>query len=162
MRSLIPLTAAGLAALLLAGCGSRSPVSAPASAAVARPAQPAAAPPGPPNAPAAKAGRPGAIPLDAAQRRELDAAVARAAAPLRPRLRYALAAGDDGARHLVVYDGQGLGIDGRPPGKPHAYVVFAVLNATNGEHYDPLQNSVVAAIPPPPERDSAVASAPSR
>ncbi|HEY0393225.1 MAG TPA: hypothetical protein VGD01_01900 [Candidatus Elarobacter sp.] len=158
------LTATALAAAaLLAACASkdagpaaaRTALVAPAQAAVAAPAA-AAAPSGPANAPVARAGRPNAVRLDANQRRELDAAVAKVPSPLRPHLRYALAGGDDGKPHLVVYDGQGLGADGRPPGKKHAYVVFEVLNAANGEHYDPLQNSLVAAIPPPPERGSPV------
>jgi hypothetical protein len=116
----------------------------------------APAPAGPPNAPAARAGRPGAIPLDAAQRRELDAAVAKVPLAERVRLRYALAAGDDGKRHLVVYDGQGLPANGRHPGKTNEYVLFKVLNARNGEHYDPQQNSLVPRIPPPVQRDNAV------
>ncbi|MDQ6944190.1 MAG: hypothetical protein M3169_16955, partial [Candidatus Eremiobacteraeota bacterium] len=89
-------------------------------------------------------------------RRELAATVAKAPAALRARLRYALAAGDDGKRHLVVYDGQGLPASGRHPGKPHDYVLFQVLNARNGEHYDPQQNSIVAAIPPPVQRDNPI------
>ena len=164
------LTATALAAAaLLAACSSKDAGQAAASAALVSPAQaavaapaalavPAAAavPSGPANAPVARAGRPNAVPLDVDQRRALDAAVAKVAAPLRPHLRYALASGDDGKPHLVVYDGQGLGADGRPPGKKHAYVVFQVLNAAHGEHYDPLQNSLVAAIAPPPERASPV------
>jgi hypothetical protein len=109
-----------------------------------------------PNAPVPRAGQPGAIALDPAQRAELDAVVARVPAKLRPRLRYALATGDDGKPHLVVYDGQGLGVTGRHPGKPHEYVVFRVLNSSGDEHYDPQQNSVVAPIPPPPQRDVVV------
>jgi hypothetical protein len=153
------LAAAGLAALLSAcapkdgGQAAAATGAAPAAAAVPAPAPVRS---GPANAPVARAGQPHAVPLDAAQRRELHAAVAKVPAAFRPRLRYALASGDDGKPHLVVYDGQGLGVDGRPPGKPHAYVVFQVLNAANGEHYDPLQNSLIAAIPPPPERASAV------
>ena len=73
----------------------------------------------------------------------------------RKRLRYALAADDAGARRLVVYDGGGLGANGRDPKRPHEYIVFQVLGA-HGEHYDPEQNSVVAPIPPPVQRDSAV------
>ncbi|MBV8299357.1 MAG: hypothetical protein JO083_07425, partial [Candidatus Eremiobacteraeota bacterium] len=42
------------------------------------------------------------------------------------------------------------------PGKPHEYVVFRVLNSAGGEHYDPEQNSIVAPIPPPPQRDVVV------
>jgi hypothetical protein len=136
----IRLAASLAAAALLCACAGPKP------AAVA----------GPPNAPVPRAGQPGAIPLDPAQRSELDGAVARIPAKLRPRLRYALAAGDDGKQHLVVYDGEGLGVTGRHPGRPREYVVFQVLNAPNGEHYDPQQNSVVAPIPPPPQRDLTV------
>jgi len=32
-----------------------------------------------------------------------------------------------------------------------------VLNAADGEHYDPQQNSIVPPIPPPAERDNAPA-----
>ena len=111
---------------------------------------------GPPNAPVALAGQPGGIPLDPAQRAELDATVAKAGPGERARLRYALAAGDDRKMHLVVYDGEGLGASGRHKGRPHEYVVFKVLNAANGEHYDPQQNSIVPPIPPPPQRESPV------
>ncbi|MBV8367822.1 MAG: hypothetical protein JO036_02645 [Candidatus Eremiobacteraeota bacterium] len=119
-------------------------------------AGPKTAPAGPPNAPVPRAGQPGAIPLDPQQRAQLDAAVARVPGTLRSRLRYALASGDDGKPHLVVYDGEGLGVTGWRPGKPHEYVVFRVLNSAGGEHYDPEQNSIVAPIPPPPQRDVVV------
>jgi hypothetical protein len=56
----------------------------------------------------------------------------------------------------VVYDDEGLGASGRRGGKPRGYVVFRVLNATNGEHYDPQQNSIVAPIPPPVQRDNPI------
>ncbi|HEY6236656.1 MAG TPA: hypothetical protein VIW69_16275 [Candidatus Elarobacter sp.] len=151
------LAASVIAAALLCGCGGHttsSTATAPAASAASS-AAPAAAPrpAGPANAPVPRAGQPGAIPLAPAARRELDATVAKVPPAERPRLRYALATGDDGKPHLVVYDGEGLGVTGRHPGKPHEYVVFGVLNATNGEHYDPQQNIVVAAIPPPPQRD---------
>ena len=153
------LAASVVAAALLCGCGapkSRDTATGPATAPAAGPVTPEPAPGGPPNAPAASAGRPGAIPLDAAQRRELAATVARAPVPQRARLRYALAAGDDGKRHLVVYDGQGLGVSGRHPGRPNEYVVFQVLNAHDDAHYDPQQNSIVAPIPPPVQRDNPI------
>jgi hypothetical protein len=110
----------------------------------------------PVNAPVSKAGLAGGIPLDASQRAELDATVAKAPAAQRSRLRYALATGDDGKAHLVVYDGEGLGAQGRHKGRKHEYIVFKVLNATTPIHYDPQQNSLVAPIPPPPQRESAV------
>jgi hypothetical protein len=151
------LAASVIAAALLCGCGgpkSRDTATGPAtSPAAAGPVTPEPAPGGPPNALAGQAGRPGAIPLDAAQRRELAATVAKAPPALRARLRYALAAGDDGKRRLVVYDGQGLAANGRHPGKANEYVVFQVLNGRNGEHYDPQQNSIVPPIPPPAGRD---------
>jgi hypothetical protein len=75
---------------------------------------------------------------------------------MRARLRYAVAAGEDGKPRLVVYDGEGLGPDGRHKGRPHEYILFRVLNTTKGEHYDPQQNAVIAAIPPPPQRDDTV------
>ncbi|HEV2644255.1 MAG TPA: hypothetical protein VGT98_16195 [Candidatus Elarobacter sp.] len=152
------LAASVIAAALLCGCGGHTtsstataPAASAASSAVPAPAAPR--PVGPANAPVPRIGQPGAIPLAPAERRELDATVAKAPPAERPRLRYALATGDDGKPHLVVYDGEGLGVTGRHPGKRHEYVVFGVLNATNGEHYDPQQNSIVAAIPPPPQRD---------
>jgi hypothetical protein len=155
------LAAGAAAAALLCACTSaKTSLAAPAAAAqlaAAPGAAGASAPSGPANAPVARAGKPGAVALAAGQRAALDAAVAKAPPGLRARLRYALASGDDGKPHLVVYDGQGLGPDGRHPGKPHEYVVFEVLNGARGEHYDPQQNSVVAPIPPPPERQSAVA-----
>jgi hypothetical protein len=149
----IRLAASFAAAALLCACG--GPKSGGAGTGAASPPASAGAA-APVNAPVPRAGQPGAIPLDSAQRAELDAAVARVPAKLRPRLRYALASGDDGKPHLVVYDGEGLGVTGRHPGKPHEYVVFRVLNSSGGEHYDPQQNSVVAPIPPPPQRDIVV------
>ena len=150
----IRLAASVAAAALLCACAAQKSGGAGTSA--ASPAASVQAPAGPPNAPVPRAGQPGAIPLEPAQRAKLDAAVKRIPAPLRPRLRYALATGDDGKPHLVIYDGEGLGVTGRHPGKPHEYVVFRVLNAANGEHYDPEQNSIVAPIPPPPQRDVSV------
>lgn len=118
------------------------------------PARPALA--GPANAPAARAGSAGAVRLDAAQRSELATVVSHAAPGVRARLRYALASADDGSRHLVVYDGEGLGTGGRHAGRPHEYVVFRVLNSSRGEHYDPQQNAIVEPIPPPVQRLSSV------
>ena len=60
---------------------------------------------------------------------------------------------EDGKSRLVVYDGEGLGPDGRHRGKPHEYVVFKILNSRSGEHYDPQQNAIIAAIPPPAQRE---------
>ena len=34
--------------------------------------------------------------------------------------------------------------------------MFNVLNARNGEHYDPQQNSIVPKIPPPVQRDNPI------
>ena len=130
------------------GTGGASVAPAASAAASARPAA------GPANSLVSAAGRAGTVALDATQRRELDAAVAKVPAALRPRLRYALATADDGRRHLVVYDGEGLRADGRHPGTTNAYVVFRVLNAANGEHYDPQQNAIVAPMKAPPERDT--------
>ena len=145
------------AAVLLCACaGPRSGGDGSQPAASAAPA--ATAPSGPPNALVPSIGKAGAIALDPDQRRMLDAAVAKVNPGLRPRLRYALALGDDGQRHLVVYDGEGLGADGRHPGKKFEYVVFEVLNAPSGEHYDPQQNTLVAPIPPPKDRDAATLS----
>ena len=153
----IRLAASAAAAALLCACSSHATTAGTATAtpAASAPGRAAVAPAagGPVNAPVPRPGGPAAIPLAPAQRSELDAVVAGAPASLRPRLRYALASGDDGKPHLVVYDGEGLGSTGRHPGKPHEYVVFRVINAANGEHYDPQQNSVIAPIPPPPQRD---------
>jgi hypothetical protein len=151
----IRLAATVAAAALLSACSGTA--SRTAQAGATSPATAAAVPAsGPANAPAARAGLPGAVPLDGPQRRALDAAVAKAPPAIRPRLRYAIAAGDDGKPRLVVYDGEGLGPDGHNPGKPHDYVVFRVLNTTNGEHYDPQQNSIVAPIPPPVQREAPI------
>jgi hypothetical protein len=151
------LAASIAAAALLCGCGgAKSGDSATGPAATAAAATPEPAPAGPPNAPAARAGRPGAIPLDDAQRRELAATVAKAPPAQRVRLRYALAAGDDGKRHLVVYDGEDAPPTKRHRGKTTTYVLFKVLNARNGEHYDPQQNSIVAPIAAPVQRDNPV------
>jgi hypothetical protein len=105
------------------------------------------------NSPVARAGATGEVPLDAAERAEVAATAAKVPAAERARLRYALALGDDGRRHLVVYDGEGLGAGGRRTAKRNEYVVFHVLNVAGGEHYDPQQNSIVAPIPPPAERN---------
>ncbi len=156
------LAASVIAAALLCGCGgpksgdtTTTPAPSPAATTGAAAAA-ATAPAGPPNAPAAQAGRAGSIPLDDAQRRELAATLAKAPPAQRARLRYALAAGDDGKRHLVVYDGEGLPANGRHAGNAKEYILFKVLNARTGEHYDPQQNSIVAPIPPPVQRDNAV------
>jgi hypothetical protein len=148
------------AALLCAACsgpkeGSQSTAASPAAVPTASPVA-APVPSGPANALVSRIGTPGAIPLDPQQRREVAAAAAKAAPDVRPRLRYALASGEDGKIRLVVYDGEGLPADGRHPGKPHEYVVFKVLNAARSEHYDPQQNVVVAPIPPPAQRDSLI------
>ena len=109
---------------------------------------------GPPNALISLAGTRAGIPLDAAQRREVAAIAGKQPRAVRDRLRYALATGDDGKTHLVVYDGEGLPAGGRHPGKPHEYVVFRVLNSATNEHYDPQQNALVAPLPPPKARET--------
>jgi hypothetical protein len=146
----IRLAASLVAAALLCACSgqkSASETASPSPAAAASPS--AAAPSGPANAPVSRAGRSGGIALGAAQRRELQAAAAKEPPAVRARLRYALAAGEDGKTHLVVYDGEGLPADGRDPRKPHQYVVFRVLNSPRGEHYDPQQNALIAPLPTP-------------
>jgi hypothetical protein len=157
--------AAAFAAALLCACSapkaaatSGSPSASPSAAVAAPSVSPsrAASAHGPMNSPVSRAGAPGQVPLDAAGRREVAAAAAKVPPAERARLRYALATGDDGRQHLVVYDGEGLSAAGRGPGRGNNYVVFRVLNA-NGEHYDPEQNTIVAPIPPPPERDAAPA-----
>ena len=141
--------AAGLAAAaLLCACAGPKPSSGGPGP------TPAAA--GPANAAVARAGAPGGVALNADQRSELAAIVARQPREVRPRLRYALAVGEDGKARLVVYDGEGLGPDGRHAGKPHEYVVFKIVNSRSGEHYDPQQNSVVPPIPPPVQRESPI------
>jgi hypothetical protein len=147
------LAASVVAAALLCGCAGHTSAST-GTEPSGSPAAAATVGAGPANAPVPRAGQPGAITLQPAERAELDATVAKVPGSIRPRLRYALATGDDGKAHLVVYDGEGLGATGRHPGKPHEYVVFRVLNSASGEHYDPQQNSIVAAIPPPPQRDA--------
>src|ERR1700681_3081960 len=108
----IRLAASVAAAALLYACsGPKAPDAAVQPPPSALPA--AAVPSGPHNAPVSRSGVPGGIALDAAQRRALGAAVAKEPPAVRARLRYALAIGDDGKTHLVVYDGEGLGPDGR-------------------------------------------------
>ena len=141
------------AAVLCACAGPKSPSA--QSTPTARPAAPAAAS-GPANALVSQVGKPGAVPLNAAQRQELDAALAKLPRALRARLRYGVASGDDGKQRLVVYDGEGLGAEGRHPGRKHEYIVFRVLNSTRGEHYDPQQNTMVAPIPPPVQREGPI------
>jgi hypothetical protein len=70
------------------------------------------------------------------------------------RLRYALAVSDDGKRRLVVYDGQDLPASRRRSGKTSGYTLFKILNSQSGEHYDPRENSIVAPIAPPVQRDN--------
>jgi len=148
----IRLAAGFAAAALLCACsgtrteGTSGGPSAPPSAAV--PVQ------GPMNSPVSRAGAPGQVPLDPAQRSEVLATAAKVPPAERARLRYALATGDDGRSHLVVYDGEGLDAGGQEAKKRHEYVVFRVINAAGGEHYDPQQNSIIAPIPPPAERDN--------
>lgn len=159
---MIPIrTAAGvLSAALLCACASPKPEGAAGAASTAAASgsvagvsvAAAAALAGPANAPLPLPGRPGAIPLDAGQRAALDRAVAGLPPKLRPRLRYALASGDAGAPQVVVYDGEGLPPNGRRAGRAHDYTVFPVLNGSRGEHYDPEENTLIAPIPPPPQR----------
>jgi hypothetical protein len=139
-----------LAVTLLGGCTS---VAKSGASAVS-----AAAPAGPPNAAVPSAGTAGPIPLDDDQSAELRRTVDAMPPDVRARLRYALALGDDGRRHLVVYDGEGLGENGREHGKAHEYLLFQVLNVKNGEHYDPQQNAIVAPMPVPPERAGSAAA----
>jgi hypothetical protein len=146
-RSITTTLAASLAALL---CACAAPK--PAATTGAPSAQVAAAPGAPPNAPVPAAGTPGAIPLDDAQREQLARFIADFPPPRRVHLRYALALGDDGKRHLVVYDGGGLNANGHAAGA-HDFIVFKVLNASDGSHYDPQSDELVAPVPPPPERE---------
>jgi hypothetical protein len=152
----IRLAASVAAAVLFSACSGAKAPTAGTGPTSPSPAAATAAPSALGNAPVAQAGAAGAIPLEPAQRRALDEAVAKAPPAVRGRLRYALAAGDDGKTRLVVYDGGGLGKDGRDPRRPHEYVVFRILNSTRGEHYDPQQNSIVAPIPPPVQREDAI------
>ncbi|HEX3468516.1 MAG TPA: hypothetical protein VHT05_10590 [Candidatus Elarobacter sp.] len=148
-------------ALLLPACGGGKAPAPPAAVAAIAPAAAAAAPAGPAgpaNALASQAGRAGAVALDPLQRRALEAAVTHAPAAERKNLRYALATDDHGTPHLVVYDGGGLGPDGRDPRNPHQYVVFLVVNVPGGVHYDPQQNSIVDPIPPPVQRDATLSA----
>jgi len=157
----IRLAASLTAAAMLCACSgaknaaetsaSASPAASPAAA---MPAPAPSRPAGPPNALVSHAGTAAGIPLDAGQRRELAAVAAKQPPAVRARLRYALASGDDGKTHLVVYDGEGLPADGRHPGRPHEYVVFRVLNSAKNEHYDPQQNALVAPLPPPQARET--------
>ncbi|HTD36532.1 MAG TPA: hypothetical protein VK669_03370 [Candidatus Limnocylindrales bacterium] len=161
----IRLAASLTAAAMLCACsGTKNAAETSATAsptATPQVAAPALGPPGPargrggpPNALISLAGTPAGIPLEAGQRREVAAIAAKQPRAVRDRLRYALASGDDGKTHLVVYDGEGLPADGRHPGKPHEYVVFRVLNSARNEHYDPQQNALVAPLPPPRARET--------
>ena len=149
MRSTIAVSL--LAAALVSGCSANKPAtSAPSPSAQANAAQPA---PAVANAPVPAPGKTWTIRLDDTQRAEVERVVSSTPPKARAHLRYALAMGDDGRRHLVVYVDPG---DRAVSTKKFTtYVVFAVLNATNGEHYDPEQNAIVAPIPPPAEREDA-------
>jgi len=152
-RSIAPtLASVSLAALLCACAGPKPAATTAASAAPATAQVAEAGPGGPPNAPVPPTGAPGAIPLDDTQRGQLTEFVAGAPPSLRTRLRYALALGDDGKRHLVVYDGGGLNANGRVAGA-HDFIIFKVLNTSDGSHYDPQSDELVAPVPPPPERE---------
>lgn len=146
-----------LAAVLVCACAGPRPAATgggpsagPSAAAAAAPASSR----GPFNSPVSRAGQPGTVPLDPAQRAQVAAVAAKTPAAERARLRYALANGDDGKTHLVVYDGEGLDTRGTDPNRRHEYVVFRVLNLPGGWHYDPQENAIIAPIPPPPERDA--------
>lgn len=155
--------AGALAAALLCACAAPRPETTAGSGANGTPrlagipaaaAAAAAAPPGPSNALVPAPGKPGAIPLAPEQRAALDRALAALPSTERSRLRYALPSGDDGKARVVVYDGGGLPSSGRSAGRAHDYVVFPVLNGARGEHYDPEQNTLIAPIPPPPQREA--------
>jgi len=112
----------------------------------------------PTDAPVAAAGTPQGPPLTAAQRAELDQAVASVKASERIHLRYAIAKDDAGKERLAVYD----------PG-PHAvvrkkttlvYVVYRLLNDKTGSHYDPQQDAILDPFPVPSERDLDASNAP--
>ncbi|HEX3465262.1 MAG TPA: hypothetical protein VHS78_14535 [Candidatus Elarobacter sp.] len=156
----IRLAACLAAAALLCACSggrsaSESTAASPPPAVGSPPAaasSPAAA--GPANDLVSRIGKPGAVPLDPAQRAQVAAVAAKTPPAVRARLRYALASGDDGKIHLVVYDGEALPAGGRDPRKPHEYIVFRVLNSARDEHYDPQQNALVAPLPPPQARET--------
>ncbi|HEX3466744.1 MAG TPA: hypothetical protein VHT05_01435 [Candidatus Elarobacter sp.] len=150
------MSAAVAAGLVCACSGPRPAATSGAPSAAPSASAPAAAPSahGPLSSPVSRAGQSGAVPLDPAQRAEVAAVAAKVSPAERARLRYALATGDDGKAHLVVYDGEGLDARGQDPTRRHEYVVFRVLNRPGGWHYDPQENAIIAPIPPPPERDA--------
>lgn len=78
---------------------------------------------------------------------DVQATVAKAEPATRARLRYALALAEDGKRYLVVYDA------GNAVKEARGYNLPPVLNRSDGSHYDPQQNELVAPIPPPKDRD---------
>ncbi|MFN2459405.1 MAG: hypothetical protein ABR591_01735 [Candidatus Velthaea sp.] len=122
-------------------------------AACAQSAQPAGSASVPASSAAVSAlGRPGAIALTDAQAAEVRAAVQRVEPVRRTHLRYAFAQDENGKARLVVYDDLGLGSSGKT-GRKGEYIIFKVLNSSDGSHYDPQQNAVIAAIPAPPDRD---------
>ena len=146
MRSTIAVSL--LAAALVCGCSAnRSATTTPSPS----PSPPADVAPPVANAPVPAPGHTGQIPLDGTQRAEVERVVKATRPRERANLRYAMAMGDDGRRHLVVYDDPGDRAHTKK--KFTEYVVFAVLNGKSGEHYDPEQNALVAPIPPPPERE---------
>lgn len=135
-RSRAALAAA--AAAVLAACGHSASTSPASGSPAATPAASAAPVPGPKNAPVESINSAAGIPLDPAQAAEVKNAAAKADPKIRARLRYALALTDAGTRRVVVYDpGE------HPAASATNYVVPQVLNASDGSHYDPLQNAVV-------------------
>jgi len=108
---------------------------------------------------AAPANAPARANADAAQNAltpDQKAEIAKVASTMHParrsHLRYALATDDAGKPQFVLYDDLGLGSAGKT-GHKGEYIVFAILNRTDGSHYDPQQNALVAAIPAPRDRD---------
>ena len=135
-------------ALVAAGCtGKTTAGNSPTAAQQTAPAVP--------NAPVPAPGASGPIPLDNAQRAQIEKIRASVSAAERARLRYALA-DDSGKRVLIVY----VSATAPPGGKKGTavYNVYKPLNRDDGATYDPEQNAVIAPIPVPSMGGNSVAA----
>ncbi|MGB8267653.1 MAG: hypothetical protein WCE44_15115 [Candidatus Velthaea sp.] len=120
---------------------------------------------GPQDAPVAAVGTPAGPALSADQRAELDRAVRSATPAERAHLRYAIAKDAAGKDRLAVYDPESFAPATHGAGKKKkkatvAYVVYGLLNASDGSHYDPQQHAILDPIPIPNERELDAANAP--
>jgi len=112
------------------------------------------------DAPVTAAGTAAGPSLTSAQKAELDATIASVPPQSRAQLRYAIAKDDAGKARLAVYDP-----GPRAPQQEHkkrtlVYVVYRMINAKDGSHYDPQEDAIVDPMPVPSERDLDASNAP--